>query len=270
MPRDDALRAYNDGYYDAAHGGAATDAASVGFHSGINRIRVSHVEEFLSSTASRVESVLEIGPGTGFFARHWLGRHPRSRYTGVESDRSMHGALQALGVSVHAGPETLPSNLTVDMVVLSHVLEHVPDPVAFLRAVTRPLRPAGVLFVEVPCRDWEHKNLDEPHLLFFDKPPMRRMLEGLGFRDVTVSYHGREISELRKPGLVRRVWEAVRLKLIARGFVAPFGAIEPGLEVLDNALERAAIRPFEAHREHARPSWWLRALAIKGAPAAEH
>ena len=41
------------------------------------------------------------------------------------------------------------------------------------------LKKKGHLFIEVPCKDWDHKNEDEPHLLFFDKKSMVRLAEKL-------------------------------------------------------------------------------------------
>jgi hypothetical protein len=36
------------------------------------------------------------------------------------------------------------------------------------------------------------------------------------------------------------------------------------MELLTDPLERAAVAPFEAHREKQEPAWWLRAIARKG------
>jgi SAM-dependent methyltransferase len=263
MPEPSALQAYNAHYFDAAHGGLPADKASLGFHSGINRLRVAHVERFLADTRAQVSSVLEVGPGAGFFARHWLARHVGTSYVAIESDRSVHATLRAMGISVYANHAALPRSTEVDLLVLSHVLEHATDPIAFLTPFVQVLRPGGSVFIEVPCRDWEHKELDEPHLLFFDKGPMIRLLEKCGIGHVQTTYHGREIAELRKRQFVRRVREAVRLRLIARGIVAPFARVEPGLEVVESRLDRAALRPFEAHREQASPAWWLRAVGLR-------
>lgn len=263
MPDAATLDAYNASYFDSAHGGAATHPVSVAFHSGINRLRVAHLERYVADQRLTVKSVLEIGPGGGYFAKHWLAQHPDSAYHALESDRSCHASLRALGVQVGEGPTALARVPQVDAVVLSHVLEHVADPAAFLRAVTGPLRPGGVLFIEVPCRDWEHKDEDEPHLLFFDKAPMGRLVESLGFGRTWLSYHGRLIGDLRRSGLRRRVGQALRTRLMARGVIAPFAGMRPGLEPVRDPLDRAAVRPFHAHREHAQPAWWLRAVAAK-------
>ena len=146
---------------------------------------------------------------------------------------------------------------------MSHVLKHVSRPMEFLKYATRNLRKGGTLFIEVPCRDWEHKPIDEPHLLFFDKGPMQHLLRHLGFEDIQVSYHGQEIERLRTRSAWRGKAMAVRSKLIALGFVVPFARIMQGMEELTDPLERAAVAPFEAHCEKQKPAWWLRAVARK-------
>ena len=263
MPAEQAWADYNSSYFDNAHGGAATDPVAAAFHSAMGYIRVAHVVDYLRTREVPVSSVLEVGPGSGDFARHWLARDPGSTYHAVESDVSCHPILLQMGIHLHSGPEALPSGESVDLVVLSHVLEHVRDPTGFLRAMTAHLRPGGVLFVEVPCRDWEHKERDEPHLLFFDKAPMRHLLERIGFAHLRLSYHGLEIARLRRRGFTHRIWSAVRFRLLSGGVVAPFALMEGGLEGLGSGMERAAVRPFQPHREKEQPAWWLRSLAIK-------
>lgn len=262
MPSDAELAAYNASYFETAHGGEPTSPVALAFHSAINRLRVGHVDQYLGRNDISVRSVLEIGPGAGHFARHWMDRHQGTEYHGIESDVSLRSSLRKIGVQVHEGPEDMIGEPAFDLVVMSHVLEHTADPYGFLRAMTARLRHGGALFIEVPCRDWEHKQQDEPHLLFFDKNPMARLLEKLAFGAIKLSYHGREIGDLQTPSLTDRIGGAIRSRLLARGIVFPFAGIAPGLELLE-PLERASVAPFQAHIEQIRPAWWLRAAAVK-------
>jgi len=78
-------------------------------------------------------------------------------------------------------------------VTLSHVIEHVHEPVAFLATLRRLLRPGGVVWLATPNldsggrrrygRDW--LALDPPrHLVLFTRDSLRRALTGAGFVDV--------------------------------------------------------------------------------------
>ena len=259
MPANAALSAYNASYFSTAHGGQPTNPLVLAFSSGIARLRLAFVKRFLERYQIAVDRVLELGPGPGFFARSWLEHSPGSVYSVIETDSSCHEALKGLGVHLLAACDDVPT----DLVVMSHVLEHVPDPVEFVLSATRGLRQGGALFVEVPCKDWEHKALDEPHVLFFDKKPMQQLLMGLGFGDIEIGYYGRPVSDLRTESWIHAKLMAIRGNLISWGIVAPFSRDKVGLESLDSPLERAMVSPYCAHRESAEPAWWLRAVARK-------
>ena len=263
MPSEFALHQFNASYFTTAHGGHLQSRAGTAFFSAIARLRGAHLDRYLLSHATTVSRVLELGPGTGFFARNWLENHPSTIYTAIETDSSCHASLAKLGVRLVEDVAAHGASESVDLVVMSHVLEHVSNPRQFLSDSTRNLRKGGAVFIEVPCRDCEHKSMDEPHLLFFDKAPMKYLLHKFNFGDIEVSYHGQEIAKLRTASNFKALITALRAKIINWGFSAPFGHMRPGMECLSDPLERAAIAPYLAHRESLKPSWWLRVLATK-------
>ena len=262
MPSEMALEKYNARFF-SAHGGHPHNSSALAFFSGIARLRIAHIERYLRKHDINVASLVELGPGPGFFARNWLENNPETVYLAIETDTSCHAPLQELGVQLVDASAMAGENTSVDLIVMSHVLEHVPNPAEFLKNATRNLRTGGALFIEVPCRDWEHKPIDEPHLLFFDKGPMHRLLNRLNFDHIEVSYHGQGIDRLRSTSILRTRLMALRSRLITLGLVAPFARIRPGMEILTNPLERATVAPYNAHCESSRPAWWLRALATK-------
>lgn len=260
MPSDEELKTYNSSYFDSAHGGLQQSAVALAFFKGIAKIRAAHLSKFLVKNSIEVRHVLEIGPGHGFFAGNWISKHPGISYYGMETDTTCHNYLRQLNVELISSDDSLPD---ADVVIISHVLEHVSSPFEFLSAVTKSLRSGGVLFIEVPCQDWKHKSIDEPHLLFFEKQSMDVLLKSLNFSDIQVSYHGEEIVSIQKESFITKKYNRVRTKLMNLGVVSPFAKLEPGLEVITEPLERAAIKPFKPHVESQNPSWWLRAVAIK-------
>lgn len=259
MPSDAELSEYNAAYFENAHGGTPTSRSIVAFFSGISRLRLAFLQQFLRRYRIHIDSALELGPGPGYFARGFLESEPRCAYFAIETDKSCHNQLRNSGVRLIDNLEAVQT----DLVVMCHVLEHVPDPVNFIRRSTEGLKSGGALFIEVPCRDWEHKTLDEPHILFFDKQPMRTLLHRLGFKDVEVSYHGVPIKQLNRTSWIERKWMSVRTRLINIGIVMPFAKVHSGMESLSNPLERALVSPCLAHRESIEPAWWLRAVARK-------
>lgn len=263
MPEQAVIDKYNASYFSNAHGGISDNALAVAFHSAINLLRVLHVEAFARHQEKDITHVLEIGPGGGYFARHWLRRNPSTYlYNGVESDISCHDNLGRIGVKVYGSMENIPADNRYDLMVISHVLEHTTDPTAFIHNCTRYLAPGGILFIEVPCRDFEHKAMDEPHLLFFDKEPMRALLEKCGVDHIRLSYHGNTIEALKKAR--RSPWSVrIRNMFLKLGLTFLFSRKEKGMEQIADPLERAVIKPFKAHIEQDEPSWWLRVIAVK-------
>lgn len=263
MPSDQDLQNYNSRYYESAYGGQAVHKTARAYFSAIALLRITHLQSFLSKHNVKVSSILELGPGTGYFARHWLQSAPLSSYYAIETDSSCHASLKALGVQLREVSDETVNAQQYDLVIMSHVLEHVPNPQAFLTQTTRNLRKGGALFIEVPCRDFEHKKLDEPHLLFFDKQPMNVLLNKLGFTQIEVSYHGQLMSDLQSANPLSMQWQKLRGKLIRLGMVSPFSQIHSGMEPILDSYARAVIAPFQAHRESQSPAWWLRAVATK-------
>jgi SAM-dependent methyltransferase len=263
MPSDSALAEFNASYFSCAHGGKPQSRTATAFFTGIARLRMAYLEPYLTTHQITVSRVLELGPGPGFFARTWLDRHPTTIFNAIETDSSCHASLKEIGAHLVDRMDQQAKEEAFDLIVMSHVLEHVTSPTQFISKATKNLRKGGALFIEVPCRDWEHKPIDEPHLLFFDKKPMKRLLGNQGFEEIKVSYHGQKIANLRKASKVDSTIMALRSKLIWMGLTAPFGQRQAGMETLASSLERAVLAPYLAHQESIEPAWWLRALAIK-------
>lgn len=263
LPSQQDLAEYNSKYFDSAHGGHSSNKISLAFYSGIALLRISFIKCYLNKRGITASNILEVGPGMGYLAKNWLRLSPNTKYSALESDPSCYQALQDLGIRLVEADEVQVVKDHVDLVVMSHVLEHVSDPFSFISSMTQGLCSGGVLFIEVPCQDWLHKSEDEPHILFFEKPSMEYLLKRLGFVDIEMGYFGLEISKLKSPSFLKKVMNKVRNKLIAIGVTTPFSRAAPGMEDLHDPLERAVVAPFLAHIESSEPAWWLRVIARK-------
>jgi SAM-dependent methyltransferase len=140
----------------------------------------------------RVEGgrLLDVGCGNGTFL---LQMRPQGwQVAGVDADPGAVASARGAGLEVAQGDvcdAPLPPG-SFDLVTLSHVLEHLPDPVRALRACRRLLRPGGTLWVETPNLDClGHRRLGrvwgalEPprHLVLFTQGSLRTCLERAGF-----------------------------------------------------------------------------------------
>lgn len=90
--------------------------------------------------------VVEIGCGKGHFLE--LLRARGFRVTGVDP------AYEGEAPGVIRAPFSPELGLRAQGIVLRHVLEHIPDPTAFLESVAETNDHAGLVYIEVPCLDW--------------------------------------------------------------------------------------------------------------------
>jgi SAM-dependent methyltransferase len=143
--------------------------------------------------AEPTDRLLEIGFGDGYgsdIVEPWV-----AEYVGVEVDREavMHAA-ERYGrprVSfVHYDGATLPfEGAAFDLIIAFQVLEHVPDPEAFLRETRRVGRPAAHVLIVTPNRN---------HRLGDGERPWNR-------------YHVREFSPAEFDAVMRNVFEIVEI-----------------------------------------------------------
>src|SRR6476661_9898740 len=98
----------------------------------------------VSSAARRV---IEIGCGTGQFARSVLDEAPGTDYVATDLSPAMVEATRALGVTAEVAPaDSLPfADDSFDGALAAWMLYHVPDLDGALREVSRVLRDGGTL-----------------------------------------------------------------------------------------------------------------------------
>lgn len=117
-----------------------------------------------------VGTMLDVGCSAG----QLMGRAKASRWrvAGVEPNDKARECAARFG-PVYPALEQVAG--TFDLVTAIHVLEHVPDPVSFLRQMAGHLEPNGTLLVVVP-----HESYRPPHLLAMAEPQVRLLFERAG------------------------------------------------------------------------------------------
>lgn len=141
-------------------------------------------------------SLLEIGCASGDILER-MQRHGYDDVQGIELSLEACERAWGRGLKVfHGTLDEFETDQRFDMVFMSHVIEHVLDPVATVAKIASLLKPGGVLYVETPNvgsldarlwkRNWGLVHYPR-HLYLFDRATVRQLLEqgGLVVEDVS-------------------------------------------------------------------------------------
>ncbi len=173
-----------------------------------------HRIRHLPSPGKTPARVLDIGSGNGAFLL--IARNLGYEATGLEPDPRAVSLSREHGSTVHEGslPHPALPREHYDHITLAHVVEHLHDPVATLRACLALLRPGGRLWVQTPNldgpghrywgRDW--RGLEPPrHLVLFTPRSLRQALGEAGFREICLLPSPIEAHEMFRHSLAIRL-----------------------------------------------------------------
>ncbi|MEM7525490.1 MAG: class I SAM-dependent methyltransferase [Pseudomonadota bacterium] len=243
-PDDEALARYYAGqYWDGAIDGVAAPRRG-SLASELSRLRVEMVKAEKPDGAWRI---LDVGAGPGTFGLAALGEPglQLARYIAVEPDPTIRAGIAAAWPNGAATLETyatlgeLPTGTTANLVVSSHVLEHVMDPAAFLTAICARLEPGGYIVVDVPNADWRFKPAVFPHLGFFTLEAMSQLLIRQGLEICKLQCFG-SLDMWRRPALPRRALNKLRRTL--NGARAEIATYEPARHRADGPWIRGIAK----------------------------
>lgn len=135
---------------------------------------------------------LDLGCGTG----ELVGAAQAAGYDVEGLDYSIPLArhvAKKYGVVVHEGESSqVALHARYDVVAMSHVIEHVLQPQATLRAVAAMLKPGGLLYLATPNIDcWEAKyrgwsSYEPYHLMYFNPHTIELLLQQTNFRALNI------------------------------------------------------------------------------------
>lgn len=148
------------------------------------------VDQVLRGAAgSSAWAIAEVGSGLGYLTNALRSRGFDCEgidisETAVEAARSRFGPWYSCEDLFDPAAEHLGA---FDLVILLETIEHVPDPIAFLRAVRSLLRPGGRILLTTPNRDahpsgaiWR-TDLPPVHLFWFGEDSVRSISGAIGF-----------------------------------------------------------------------------------------
>lgn len=157
------------------------------------------IQELLKDTNC---SILDIGSGYGFFVNE-LYRCGYKNVTGIEVSeerRNMalaHGNAYIINFNVNKRDRDIGR---FDVITLFHVLEHMPDPILFLKNVKRLINSDGIFICEVPnvremlldeCREYNDFYWIRAHLNYFNHEALLDCFKKAGYADVQIRFEQR-------------------------------------------------------------------------------
>ena len=210
------------------------------------------IEPMLARLLPKRGRLLEIGAYSGQLLEQF--RRAGWDVLGVEPDgRGVEYARQRLGIDVRQG--TLESVMldpdSIDAALLIHVIEHVDDPAAVVRAAARVLRPDGVFVVETPTYDTltyrllgrRERNLScDGHIFFYTERTLTTVLKKNGFDIVRVERVGRTMSLARLLAVVGVISKSDRLKQALAAFGDRMGLHERHIHLNARDMVRVYAR----------------------------
>jgi SAM-dependent methyltransferase/predicted RNA-binding Zn-ribbon protein involved in translation (DUF1610 family) len=160
---------------------------------------------------NRIDSLLEIGSGDGVLLARIRKYNPLTKITAIEPSRYHCEHLKRIpNIDViNDYIENAYPNYRYDLIIMSHVLEHIPDPKSALEDIaSRFLNPGGHLLIGVPSGEFELYNRQTAaiapsgHLHFFNGGSLLELLKtakfnidsALGFKIKTIPANYHEIA----------------------------------------------------------------------------
>lgn len=138
------------------------------------------INGYIKKTQQELSSVLDIGCSTGYLLS--LFKKNGYKVLGIDpSSKCKEIALQEYGVNIRTGTlDTIPiQNEKYDVIILSHVLEHIVDLSFFILKLKSILSPKGIIYIEVP----DVQNINLPfgyfsfeHVNYFSKSSLKNLM----------------------------------------------------------------------------------------------
>ena len=158
--------------------------------------------------------ILDFGGGDGRMVRHFLAEGAECDL--VDFNETTYPCVRRVG----ATERDLDGTTYYDLIVCSHVMEHVAEPVSVLSKLARQLKPDGTIYLEVPMEVWSRAPLHkEPvtHVNFFTPASCRHLLARAGLETLWCRMGG----HLHSTGTSKLVVRAVgRIGIVETGLAS--------------------------------------------------
>lgn len=180
------------------------------------KLRACSITQRVKKEFGSVRSILDLGCGSGLLVDILIGEGYDSTGFDFSSRVINYARSHKRGLYIYGTIDDIWKQY--DLVIMSHLLEHIEKPVEYLRRVANLIKPSGLLLLVVPNLDgydpdsmWRREShitlFDHTHNMAFSKKGLTLLLEKAGYMVLMVSSEtlgaallGREVQ-----GLYRRL-----------------------------------------------------------------
>lgn len=159
--------------------------------------RAKALVDITSQHLIEVDNHLDIGCSSGLLLDTFRQKYD-SNSIGIEPGEAYRVFAQELNIKVYASREELVSGHTgrFDLISMAHVLEHIAEPVNYLRMLRSDLLTQdGALLIEVPNL-YAHDCFEVAHIVSFSPHSLKQILKKAGFDIIARHVHGQPRSNL--------------------------------------------------------------------------
>ena len=200
--------------------------------------------------------LLEVGSGYGYLLDYF--RQDGWQVQGVEPNEGLNrNARTTLKLDVFPGilPQANLADATFDVVLMAHVIEHLPDPQDTLREIRRVLKPGGVLVMETPRYDTlmfkllgkrERSVSCGGHVYFFTTRTLRESAEKAGFEVIREDKVGRSLTLERLAYNVGVITRSSRVRVGLNRLLQRIGLNDSAIHLNLRDMERIYCRKLSA------------------------
>jgi 2-polyprenyl-3-methyl-5-hydroxy-6-metoxy-1,4-benzoquinol methylase len=161
-------------------------------------------KDFINQNYTQKGKLVEIGSGFGFLLNFF--KQDGWNVVGIDPNRGLcqyaRSQLQLEALSTTLEEASLENN-SVDVFLMMHVIEHLPEPLTTFKNIYQLLKPGGLFVLETPRYDTlvfkllgkrERSLSCDGHIYFFTSKTLGSMAQKAGFKILKSNYVGRTLT----------------------------------------------------------------------------